>query len=894
MLEKSVRVVQKKPLLVLLMMLSITSIIGYWNYIGIDNLYLFAGDVQSQFIPEIMGLLRVIREEGFPMWSFYRGLGQQVTVGNPNWTGDIFMILSVLLGGENFPYLFGLFAVVKIILSGIFFYCFLKEMGVAPFTRVAFSFFYAFNGHMILRGLWMHYATEVVFAALWLWALERYHNGKKLMFPIAFAVLLLSRNASYIFIYSGLSFFYVIVRECFAEGYSIKRIGKNIWKFIPYYATGIGLSAVLILPGIMAVFNSGRLSGENLFLTSPLTLTGILDIITAFLKSFSYSAFGVHFTTGVSGVILEDPVLYAGIFTALIFSQIFCFKNVPKREKHTLYGLLLLIAAYYLFPFIRYFLNAFSAPYYKTSSFWTIIFLILVSAYILHKIETGKETFKPVVLHITSALFLILFVAVYFYLGNQVVLKPLLFSAVLIVCINMIFAWKAGPMEKQILLIGLFCFEILAGLRMEIDDFAISEVQYFLKPEHKTIISQIKSELVEDHDFFRMEMDQQMGYELMNASQYYGYYGISSYASLQPSSMVNFYRLFEIEHPNDACLVGFGNRIGLQSLLGVRYFLKTNSASAVPEGFYFRSQVGDIELYENSNALPLGFLYDTYCLENNLDSCSNTEKDFTALSSLIVSTPLEGYSQYSPMDDSESKWQNVNVSLEDTVNVLLHENTFPQVVSYTSTNIDPMLVLRTTPAAEGGVYRITATIDSSEDTGGEIYFAPANGDFNGTQMLVFSLEKGEHEYSFEFQCEEPVCRVRFDIGDCPGEFAVKDFSLDYRKSAYPEQITARKEHSLQLTSFSHNHITGTVDSDRDRILFLSIPYDKGWKLRVDGVQETPIVGNGGFIACPIESGIHEIKLDYCTPGLRLGAAVSGISILAYAVLYIRKKKEVLL
>ena len=89
------------------------------------------------------------------------------------------------------------------------------------------------------------------------------------------------------------------------------------------------------------------------------------------------------------------------------------------------------------------------------------------------------------------------------------------------------------------------------------------------------------------------------------------------------------------------------------------------------------------------------------------------------------------------------------------------------------------------------------------------------------------------------------------------------------------------EGGLQLTEMTSTRLTGTVTADGSRTLLLSIPYDDGWHVTVDGkavgtlaVGTTARAENGALLAVPIEAGEHTVVLRYRAPGLMLGLLLS--------------------
>ena len=72
---------------------------------------------------------------------------------------------------------------------------------------------------------------------------------------------------------------------------------------------------------------------------------------------------------------------------------------------------------------------------------------------------------------------------------------------------------------------------------------------------------------------------------------------------------------------------------------------------------------------------------------------------------------------------------------------------------------------------------------------------------------------------------------------------------------------------------------------------MSIPYSKGWSATVDGQKAEILCGNYMFMAVPLTEGHHEIEFEYCSPGLKLGIAVSIASWAIFLIHIIRYRKR---
>ena len=89
------------------------------------------------------------------------------------------------------------------------------------------------------------------------------------------------------------------------------------------------------------------------------------------------------------------------------------------------------------------------------------------------------------------------------------------------------------------------------------------------------------------------------------------------------------------------------------------------------------------------------------------------------------------------------------------------------------------------------------------------------------------------------------------------------------------------------------YIRGRVSvTDDKHLLFLSVPYDVGWKAKIDG-QETDIIPflNDAFMAVELpDVGKYEIELSYIAPGSKVGIIVTILSLLVCILLVLFERK----
>ena len=98
------------------------------------------------------------------------------------------------------------------------------------------------------------------------------------------------------------------------------------------------------------------------------------------------------------------------------------------------------------------------------------------------------------------------------------------------------------------------------------------------------------------------------------------------------------------------------------------------------------------------------------------------------------------------------------------------------------------------------------------------------------------------------------------------------------------------EEKLNIESFKENHIKGTINVDKEKSVFTSIPYDEGWHVYVDGTETGFYKIGNSLIGFDIATGFHEVEFKYSPKGLYLGITISLISLVTFFIL---NKKEVL-
>jgi uncharacterized membrane protein YfhO len=115
-------------------------------------------------------------------------------------------------------------------------------------------------------------------------------------------------------------------------------------------------------------------------------------------------------------------------------------------------------------------------------------------------------------------------------------------------------------------------------------------------------------------------------------------------------------------------------------------------------------------------------------------------------------------------------------------------------------------------------------------------------------------------------------------------FNLLDTSKNYGWNEYAGDIMTLKKDTLKIDEFGQNLIKGRVRFDKQKLLFFSIPYDKGWMARVDGKKVQPMMINIGFIGLLVGPGDHQIELSFTPRFFNLGAIISLVAVIVFILL----------
>lgn len=612
---------------------------------------------------------------------------------------------------------------------------------------------------------------------------------------------------------------------------------KIFFRYAASMTVGIMISAVLFLP-VISVLRDGR---------------GTIDW-DCFNNSFNGNILNV-----IQGLVLgsENQIgkvsLFCGSLVHLGCIACFFSKIIKYREKMILGGALVIsIMIFYWQPlyFIFSLLKKVGSFAYRCSHL-TIFLLVFIAAYFYSKINLEEIKEKILIKSaFTFSVLLLLFCSIESFMN----LKNVYFtctSALIIACLcTTFFSWMLSK-SKQLRIIITLMFSLAVGTEMMFNtkllmqnhstNESLSYSDYFEKQSAQ--INMIKSK---DKETYRISQTKtyNMGKNNLTANfnepLAYNYMSINNYDSMGEKVQIDFLDKLGYRELDFNMNVVTTSILGIDSLLGVKYILSNYPINGLEPSNIISNN--DKEVYVNPYCLPFAVKY-------KKQNFNYKQKSFYEFHNELYSNLLgEEVCLYKKIDFTKIESEK-NISYNLKV-----PNEKIAVYGNLSMEKDTPTVLH---------------IDGMEDLGysqwlsSSVFYVPTSRDKDNVSVVM------------EFE-EKPTMGSE--------EFVALDLN---ELARITDLLKKRDNGSLQIKGSS---IKIEIDSEKNDSLFLSIPYNKGWQIKING----EIVSAEKFANClfsiPLKEGNNVITMHYSIPNLKIGFIITILGTIITILTFIKTKK----
>lgn len=819
-----------------------------------------------------------------------------------------FDILLILFGKNNIPYVLPYIVMLKLVAAGLFFFGFLRMLRITSHAAIIGSLMFTFSGYMVLNGHWYHYQNYAVFAALMLFLFERwFQNGKWLLLVLALGLVCL-KGVLQIYQFAFFFIIYGMFRIIMEYGYRSKETALFFVRLAFLYIIGVGIGSFFILPDAFYVASSARIGGALVdfsamdWLPRLLSTSYIWDYATTFYRFFSNDILGSWEYFKGWGSYLESPASYVGLIGLIVIPSLFAVGK--RREKVAFFFILGVCTLYFVFPIVRIIGNAFVSATYKQTIMYSSILFIILASYSLNSLflKGGEE--KQVVFVTVSFIVAVLLVGRMSFgllksniIDDEVFFRIIIFLIVYGVCFFLLFRLGLKRSMKFIILLIvviellLFSRTTIARVSWSLNPGFIKRGELYFDKSTLRALEYIKSI---DNEFYRIEKGAFL--RSLNAAVVQGYYGTSAYFGFCRPGIVDFHKTMQLSRQSPRLAsyrYGLDMRNRLHTLLSVKYYLTCNR-DTIPPGYVYLKSFGNTHVFMNKYGLPLGFSYNAYIDRPTFNSLPVEIKDAVLIKSFVTDN---NYPDLKKVDDpridniQEIKFSEVKVI---TYNMRILSGTIPNAIEYISMNNDPQIIMDLTHVPINDGVRIRIDVESAGNSFGQIFW---RGDkFCEEKSKKFVIKPGRKEYVLIIN-EHDLSSIRLDVGKKADEhfkinsIRLSNISFSLPKSSWDNfiaDVLKLRQESFEIEEFKEDHINGSITLKKDGMVFFAIPYDEGWRVRVNGKSVEPEKINIGFMGIPLKAGFHSIELKYVPPYFYAGIIVSIISLIFTCFFYYKK------
>ncbi|MDE5754344.1 MAG: YfhO family protein [Oscillospiraceae bacterium] len=814
-------------------------------------------DLWHQYYPFFQLLHEKLKTGGSIVYSWRTGIGTNFLALIAYYAASPLNLLALFMNLENLRDGMMLILMLKFSFAGFFMAkCLRYVFSRNDLSITIFGIMYALCSYMMgyyWNTIWIDTVAMLPLVMMGLTMLVR--EGKCRVYVISLALALFSNYyiAYFICIFTVIAFFCL----CLYENLKIKKFFKRFALITGGSLLGAGLSAFILLPTFFALQLTH--SANNSFPKSISFYESWRDIVSNML---AYTE-----PTSKEGL----PNLYCGLLPVLLLGAFLIAKKIRIREKISA----VLILAFLIVSCNMNYLNFIWHGFHFTNMLpyrfsFLFSFVMLIMAYRAYQVLLEE-------LHILHWVAMILVGAGFCWLAygsgiqeeeeHAFVKSCIILGGVyLIVILCRLFAPKA---VVQVLLAGVVGFEMVGQAVRGVE--AVGSSGYSSYPANNSEV-QALLDLEDDSDVFhRTELS--MWYSL-NDPSLYEYNGVSQFSSMANESISTFCRKIGLPASEAGNRYYYANTSPLTNLLmDVRYMIAKDGYNADSVTMNKISQNGSSALYESVYNLGLGFMMPELLKEYELEDMNNPFEQQNLLFQKLtgIEEPL-----FKQTDITHVGHQGFDVSRLDYGKYsYTKQEDAPDTVflkyNYTTTQTGLAYAYAKVPDADYlEVYRDNAEQLHRYNIGRQPYITPIGyfqaGELVNLRCTMKDEAKSGTVYIYFYELNEEVLR---------------------------EGYALLQNSTLELTEISDTKVSGQITAQQDGVLYLSIPYEDGWSIWVDGQKSEVISLFDAMCGVELNAGSHEILLKYSPKGFVPGVLISigSLGILILVWLWERKHPE---
>ena len=810
-------------------------LINFTNFFGSKKDWLS----QHIMFPDYLRKLFYDTGDIFPNFAFNLGGGQNIY--NISYYGlfNPIILISYLLPFVSMLTYIQVSMVICLIISIVLLYYFLRRRFDSKIIFVSTLLFltsgcliFHFHRHIM-------FVDYIPFLLMSLIGVDKYFDKGKISLLVIsiFLMILTSYYFSVVGLVSILLYaIYRYIEDKKNEKITVKDFFKEGFKFIFIMIIPVMISCFLLLPTLSSLLGGRTATNKD------------ISIVELFIPNFDisntlYSAYSL----GLSAIFIIS--LIYGVVT-------------KKREVKIIS---IIFSVFLIFPLFSYIFNG--GMYLNGKAFIPLLpVAILIIGYFLKNIFNNKNKLKISI--IISLIVVVINLLIFVYKNEYVCLLFVLDMALLVIFLFIGFKFK----KKILFYIYLGVMSLALVIPTNFDDEFVTK-EFYDTLDYEETSDKVKQVLGNDNSFYRIS-DQSTKLDKSNYIYDIDYYTGSIYSSLSNSYYKDFYNNLinnEFIYRSYGMLTG-NNNIFYNFYMGNKYLLNSSNNML---GY---KKIAD-GIYRNEDVLPIGYSTNKIMSLDEYNSLSYFEK-------------LDAYLNYAIVDGdySDSYVKKVkdyvpSYDVLESKNLKIEEDNGKYFIKASKDN---KLVIKLNNISDSDILLLKfKMLYNSKCSVGDSYIT-INGVSNKLSCRKWKYHNNNYNFEYSLSGKDTL-----EITFSEGKFKLSNLSFAIYN--YNDLVSINDEISpfvIDRDKTKGDVIEGNIDVKNDGYFKLSIPYDKGFEVYVDGEKTPYEVVNKSFIGFKIKEGNHDIRIVYVSPLFKEGLVISCIGLVLFVgtVIYYRKRK----
>ncbi|WP_318507047.1 YfhO family protein [Bacillus sp. T3] len=823
-------------------------VFALWRVYPFGERSILMADQFTQYIQFYNYFYNVLTGNGSIFYAWEAGMGLNFWATFAYYLSSPVSVIVLFFGPKFMPEAFILMSLIKIGLAGLMMNVYLSNMikgerlnpllFSTAYALISFSIGYFFNI------MWL---DAIYMLPMVLLGVEKLFTYKYKFLIISLAILFIA-NFYIAYMVGIFTFLYFIIRIISIENSDVINKLKIFASFFVCTLLAGGLSAFITVPTFLHLKNNTN---------QPTNWEGMLD------TSFGFFEFSTKLYTG-STHLFDMPNVYSGVFVLLLFPLFFINSIINIKEKIMYFLLLWLLFLSFQIKGINIIWHAFEEPVgYEYRFSFVFSFVLIYLAYRAYCTFDKRKVPSLFIIYAVNVFILMLLTKL---TPEWMSIKKALLNIGFMTIFSLLLYLKVSVSSRRnwvsALLLITICIEMSFNAYHHVKTlnsypgYSIPRNVYNANSSFEHIIKEMNNN---DSGLFRTNAANLL---TANDSMRFGYNGMTNFNTLSNGTLHKF--LNELGYSTTLGPRSAAQNNGILStdaMFGFKYAVTNKSINK--HGYKKMNCKGEFCLYENQNVLPIGFVVDKKQVDFNISEDNPFIKQNTFIGSEL----------FTKAKANSTRYNNLEVTKNGSV----------------------QLIKKIKPELEGSIEK---SFDLSDKKQFYMFLSAGKGfaGFNETNIYINGKPLGVYPtYHNErvldlgaFSNERVTVKIEFVVPETQLSQEMY-YALDMKK--FEQQIDELKSQSLKVSNWTNTKINGDINVQKANTLFLSIPYDRGWKATLDG-EPVKVEKLGGFIGFDIQQGTHSIELKYLPPGFILGCIVTiGCSIILIISRLLFKKKN---